>query len=700
MAKKKSTPTVDTLTQVQRDFNSAIEYVRSSYWNDWEAYWKLYNNERIPQLVGYYGTASTFDPMTFSTVETILANVYGSKPKFQFIPTMEEQEKDTKILNALANYYWECNNMSSTVIQWGREVLITGNGALFIGWGKDKPVVNHVPIRDCFFDPTSRNLDDCRFAGYRRLTTLDELRKAKVYNADTDSWEPRYQNIDQIKTWTNGANDQTDKELKDCYDASTLDGEAKKEQVEVIYYVTRDKVVEMANRSVIISEEDTPFQRDARTVTYMKKDDEADEDDPGVPTKVTVDAIEPFLPVVLQRNYIDGSLLYAKGEVEPIAHLQELLNDTANQHVDNVSLNLDEVKLIDPQYADLIPEIQSAPGAIIAIPPNAMREMPKQDMTGTAQAEMARIKQSIRETTGADEVVKGVKQGGDITATEINAQMNQAGQRFAMKIQGLENEGYKQLATIWFKMVQIFATGKQVVKVVGEDGIEWLKYNPDMYWGEYEPMVQLESVAKAMDKEKQQNAIQLLTVLRGDPLVNQKELYKKTLTNAFGIDEDEAELLLANQSDQDPMAALMGGDPGQVVPGMPGMQAPQGAGAPPPPTSAAPSGQVHENADLVKLYLGTTDAGLQAQIVQALGFQPSDPSMQPPDPKVADMQVNAALKIQQAQHLQAMTADQQAHTQGLDRAKLTLEAHKHALAIEQAQQMAQQTQPVEARVNG
>lgn len=46
-------------------------------------------------------------------------------------------------------------------------------------------------------------------------------------------------------------------------------------------------------------------------------------------------------------------------------------------------------------------------------------------------------------------------------------------------------------------------------------------------------------------------------------------------------------------------------------------------------TVQSPGGPVHEAADLTKLYLGTADEGLKAQIIQALGFQPSPPQAQP-----------------------------------------------------------------------
>lgn len=43
----------------------------------------------------------------------------------------------------------------------------------------------------------------------------------------------------------------------------------------------------------------------------------------------------------------------------------------------------------------------------------------------------------------------------------------------------------------------------------------------------------------------------------------------------------------------------------------------------------SPTGQVHESADLTKLYLGTTDETLKTQIIEAMGFQPGPPQPQP-----------------------------------------------------------------------
>ena len=69
-------------------------------------------------------------------------------------------------------------------------------------------------------------------------------------------------------------------------------------------------------------------------------------------------------------------------------------------------------------------------------------------------------------------------------------------------------------------------------------------------------------------------------------------------------------------------------------------------------TVTAPGGVVHESADLVKLYLGTTDEALKAQIIQTLGFQPSPPP--PPQSKMAGVQLNDPHLSQAANHIQGL----------------------------------------------
>lgn len=69
----------------------------------------------------------------------------------------------------------------------------------------------------------------------------------------------------------------------------------------------------------------------------------------------------------------------------------------------------------------------------------------------------------------------------------------------------------------------------------------------------------------------------------------------------------------------------------------------------------SPTGQVHESADLVKLYLGTGDVELKNQIVQSLGFQPGEEQVEPISNSAGiwtDPHVAAA-----AEHIQGFTSN-------------------------------------------
>lgn len=567
-------PPEDLLARVKADYKSFSDYIKPKH-NKWADYWNLWNNERIRRE--YHGESDSFEPMTFQMVESIVDNVYGSRPKMSFLPTQKEQEQDTKILNALWDYNWGCNDMDQKIIPWGREITITGNGCLFLSWEDGKMKMVHKPIRDCILDTNATEPDAMRFAGYRRLEMLEDLKKAKWFDPEKGAWVPRYKNLDDVATWDASGDDKMDKELKDCYEGSTLDDKGKEGQVEVIYMAYRDKIIEVANREQVIFSVDNPFHRDAYEMDVQLKDNMGQElyDETTLPegaelmnedelanalapemTRVTVPEIEPFLPVVMQREFVDPALLIAKGDVEPFASTQEDLNDTLNIHKDNLIFQQQNIGLVDFAAKESISEIARAkPGDMVPVMggPQAIGWVEKPDMSNAGQAELQRAKQSIRDTARVDEVVQGVSDNQDKTATEINAQVAQASNGFQTKVRALEGEAYKQLGEKFLKMVQIFATEEQVIRITGRQGAEFKLFDPAQYWGPYDVKVVLESSAKAKQKEEGKLAMEMYNMFGADPNMNVKEMKKLVLQKAFNMDDDDIELLLT----PDPMQQAM-----------------------------------------------------------------------------------------------------------------------------------------------
>ena len=556
---------------VNKDFKNARDYVKKFKQSTWDDCWSAYNNIRTKR--GYDGVADDFIPETFTIVESVKANIAGGKPKFNFLPVREEQNQETAVINELVDFYWDQNNMTEKVQDWVQDMLVYGNGIMMVSWEGDMPHITNIPLRDFFVDPTATHMNRPgtpgypKYAGYRFLTTVEELKNRKIVDPETGDMKLLYQNLDDINNLNE--DDPTDKTVKEKLLGSTLPD--KKGQVEVIVYYSRKKKIVVANRETLIYEGENPYKREKKTKTVERMLN-------GQPmtSKVEFPEIKGFLPFAILRNYVDTSLFYAKGDVEVILPRQERLNDISSQKTDNLTYVMNNMWQIDPQYKHLAEQIESFPGAVFPLPQGALTAIEKQSIGADADNEMFRIKEEMRRATAADEVIQGVSQDkGRITATEIQAQKNQALQRFTTKLTNLEDEGYAQLGRILFKMVQIFVDKPMAVRVLGDEGMQWRDFDPEEYSGEYEPKVQLESTTKAIRAEEGQKYALIHQMFAQSQYVNQFEFTKMYLETMLDMNEDRLKRLVVDpaQNPAPPIAppeAMMQGsiqNPGGVPAG-------------------------------------------------------------------------------------------------------------------------------------
>lgn len=517
---------------VMQDFETARKYVKDNYQSIWEECFKAYNNIRTRR--GYSGVADDFVPETFSIVESLKASIAGTKPKFKYMPLREEQEQDTTVLNNLVDFYWSQNNMTEKLLNWVGDMIIYGNGIFMVSWEGDQPLIQHIPLSDFFVDPTATHLNRpeepgyARYAGYRFLTSVQQLKATKVPDPETGEMVPLYKNLDEIRN-TNNDDDKMDKDRKESFLGSTLGKDAYKEQVEVIVYYTRRKKIMIANRNTIIYDGENPYHRNKTTRKVQTQ-----VNGEMVDGEVVVPEILGFLPFAILRNYVDSNLFFARGDVEVMLPSQEALNDTASQKRDNVAYALNNMWQIDPRFKHLAEQIESVPGAVFPIPKGALTPIEKQDISPSADTEIERLRQQMRTASAADAAVQGTQQAHSrTTATEVQAQLNQASARFTTKVQNLEDEGFAQLARIIYKMVQIFVDSPMAVRVIGQEGVHWEEYEPGTYNGEYEPRVILESSAQAEAAAVAQQMQVAAQFSLNNPIVNQKEFLREMYTSLF-----------------------------------------------------------------------------------------------------------------------------------------------------------------------
>lgn len=544
MQQKEQEPAKDnTLAKYLRDFNKASKYVRQNYHDKWFDYWKAYNGIRTK--IGYNSISDAYVPETRTIVESLVANIAGGQPKFDYVPTDEEQEPDTKVLSELIAYYWDANHMGTKSQSWVRDSIIYGTGILHVTWDTDKnmPCIDNVPLRDFFVDPTATNLENARFAGFRYLADKDVLQSMEVIDPDTGDEVPKYKNLDKLEAIDSPAHspEEMDKANKEMLLGSTV-GAQDQNQIEVIlmYYVDDDssKVVEIANRTTIIREVDTPYQQE-------EKQQQIEVIAPSGPMKIkkTIAAIPPFMPFAVLRNTIDASLFFAYGDVEVIIDRQETLNDVENLDMDNLHFLNNVMWRIDPAYEDMASEIESTPGIVIPLPRNALEAIQKPTITTDLDAKKQEIKEEMRRATAADDIIQGAQAESRTTATEIQQVSSQAGARFQTKVINLESEGFAQLGSVLLKLSQIFCDSDTAVRIVGPDGVKFKTFDPTQYSGYYEPHVKLDSTVKRQEIERGQKDNQLYQLMINNPVVNQQEVIRLIGKNLGATDEELKRLL-------------------------------------------------------------------------------------------------------------------------------------------------------------
>jgi len=458
--------------------------------------------------------------MAFSTVETLTSALFGTKPKYDFLPPHEKQDQNTDILNGLLDYYWDKDQWSLKNVNTGRTMLKLGTAVDYYCWDKDHPVKINVPIRDFFIDPTATSLEDARYMGRRYLTTVSDLKSFEVVDPATGEMKPKYTNLDKITAYKQG--DNTDKQEKDMWYGSTMPN-PEDDQVEVIERWTKDKCISIANRCAVIEDAEN----------YYKAQGKAQGNEYA----------EGLMPFNDARDYVDESLFYAKGEIDFIADQQELLNDLTNQYVDAITYTLNPMFWLDPAYADNVGDVENLPGAVY---PYQVNRVDLGTVSPDAFNERLNIKNEMRETTASNEIVKGAAtEGGKTTATEINAQIAGAGQRIGLKVTQLENGYFHREARIVFAMVRLYVTEPMAVRIIGKDGARWEDFNPeDFKDGDYEPRVQLDITLQQKKQQQAADAKELLGAFLGDPDVNQQELKKLVLSRSFDLEPDEVEALI------------------------------------------------------------------------------------------------------------------------------------------------------------
>jgi len=557
---KKITTQNVKLDSTMKRFNDSWNYAKDSWHYRWERDWKLYNNQRVQQA--YEGLTNTFVPMTFSTVETIVAALSNSRPRFDWVPNDPMQQKETDALNSLLDDFWEADRWDEKLESAERQNVCLGTAPLFFYWDIDRPRMIHFSIRDAIIDPTATSPENLGYAGRRYLTSLDELKEYEVVDTEEGSktygeMVPRFK-LPSKEEVTAFKHDDTDQDIKNMFLGSTMP-EASEHQVECIEIWDYDTVTTILNRKFVIEEIENPYKAQAKA--------RGDKNPKGI------------LPFVFLRNYTDVSLFYGKSDIEPIASLQERLNDMDNQEGDYIIKQLAPQRWLDPVNEDWLDLINNDPDTVYPFKENTMGYYSPPILPANSFNERMNIKNEIRETTAIDQIAKGAANVKNTTATEVNAQLNQASQRIEIKARNLERGAFFYMGQLLFRMIQLNITEPMVVRSTGQDSTTPTKFkmsngetlnlppntavfDPDEYTGDWIPSVTLEIDSENKKATSKRDNLQEYQILIQDPTNNLEEIKKIYLPKISSLTAEEVERIITPvEGAVDPMAALAGEAP-------------------------------------------------------------------------------------------------------------------------------------------
>lgn len=583
--------------------------------------YKLYVGYRPPLPPEKEGRSNLHIPMAYEAIDTLRGRIHQAfcrtRPYVDFVAVpsaahlsymadpqqVQMAEEQAKLAAALVDNQLEKNNWEAVLYDYLTSLLIFPAAILSVGWRFDQkrvrrrvprvagldltPLgevvprivydlvetletawddneVTNVDFSNFWIDPRGTNIDNARFCFQREWMTRDDLENLQQVLAASQSgdvFQLDYEALGKVGDsyahegpWTRMAEVGIS---ADTGSGNWPEDHRRGDLYEVLHYWEDERHAIIVNRAQLAFDGMNPYWR------HSKK------------------------PFVFQSWEPLPNEPYGLSAMDILRHLQEELNTTRNQRIDNVSMVLNRMWKVR-RGADIDDsELVSRPHGIIRV--DRMEDvepllMP--DVTASSYQEERTLRQDMENALGVPGLIRGVHDQQRQTATEATIRNTSAGIRFDVKIILFDTLGLKRMAELMDLNNQQFITMPRAIKVFGADeAMSWKMITPDQIIGEHEYRPGSSAVDPTTNKEvrRQQLTQALAIVLQTNlPYVDKYELVKAWL-ETFDIRNVERLLipkdvllqqLMAVQQMQGqsrPAAAPM---PGNLLPGL-GAQMPQ-----------------------------------------------------------------------------------------------------------------------------
>lgn len=380
----------------------------------------------------------------------------------------------------------------------------------------DDNEVKFLDLGNFFVDQDAEDVDDARFCGHKCFMTKEELNSLSEQGAlDKIDWK-KVEKVDK----RNNARDDRMNIAGLVTGSENRTQNAEDAQYEVHYYYEDDTCAVIINRSYIAKDGDNPF--------WHKK--------------------KPYVKDVYSK--VPGEF-YGIGVIEMIEDLHDELNVERNQRIDyrSMSLRRQFTQIRGAQISPANWEYKQF-GRILVEDHNDIKQLEVPQIGNDSFNQESVIKQDMKDTTGAQDVVSGM--GGGKTATETMAIDNNSSMRFKLIISSVEKRLLVGISRLMIANNQQFIDSERVLDISNDEGMEFAEITPEDIQGEFRLIASGSSVEPMANKEAfKQRMTELFSIASKDPFYMQfPDLRRALLKKVFeAYDIKDTDNLLPSDDD-------------------------------------------------------------------------------------------------------------------------------------------------------
>lgn len=475
----------------------------------------------------YWYRYQLFLPYIFSMIESIspdfVSALIGGDDFFSLHSNQDERPRADNIEKLMKYQIDEKMQFYLKILMWVKSILIFGNGIMYSGWRKksktftkkeyiqnqllglvgsinvkrtedivNDPFIDTVFIKNFYPQPHKECIKDMSWCIERAFVDWDFIQNLKGNGIEKGGvWK----NIDKIKDSKAPSDYKSVMEEMNTLVgiATSISEDPINKPVELLKYWRADRLVIVANRSVVIRDTDNPF--DHGEIPY----DDA-------------------------KDYPLDKEFYAMSDVDLLMPLQDICNDMTNYRLDNL------VDLINTSYiasrnkginAD---DIVSGPSRIIwSDDTTGIMPLIKPPIPQAAYLEPEAMYKAMQRTCGAWEYAQGATPERQETMGGIIRLQQAAAKRFGYRIKLLQRTGFKDILTKIMQLNQQLLPVDYMMRVF-KDNTE-IKLSPWDIAGKFSINVSGSTNLVGLEERM----MQIWTNAKNDPYFNQLELRKRML---------------------------------------------------------------------------------------------------------------------------------------------------------------------------